>query len=176
MSIRSVKNNPHPRALLRAQTALRSAGEWLRVLQQSVAPRDPTAAAKDYRAYLNDRLRLLVGSSSGAFTADNAAAALRRFDQWDAQLSASERAPVSAHADFCPANVLVADDRIAVIDLAMSTDRVKTLDLAHMYFHLELLARRMPRGAALVAGLRWALRIAAEMRLRSTAAADRAAS
>jgi Phosphotransferase enzyme family len=148
---------PTPGAVRRAEMALRSVGEWLRRFQQQMPPRDPAAVHKDYRAYLDARLRQLAGTPGGAFTASDRRAALADFDALAARLSADDRQPAAAHADLCPANVLVTDDGVGVIDLAMSTDRLRTLDLAHMYFHVELMARRRPAPRRVVARLQRAL-------------------
>jgi len=140
-----------------AERALGRVGEWLREFQRRVPARDPAAARKDYRAYVDDRLQRLVAVRGWAFTEDDRASALEAFDAHVAGLAAVDWEPAPAHADLCPANVLVADDAIGVLDLAMSTDRVRTLDLAHLYFHVELLARRLPTPRRVVARLQRAL-------------------
>jgi hypothetical protein len=98
-----------------------------------------------------------VAGTFGLFTTEHRDAALQRFDRLSAQISAADLEPVAAHADFCPANVIVAERGIGVIDLAMTTDRVRTLDLAHMFFHIELLARRPPASATFVRRLQRSL-------------------
>jgi len=148
---------PMPGRVAHAERALGRVGEWLCEFQRRVPARDPTAAGKDYRAYLDDRLRRLVAVRGGVFTEEDRAAALAAFDGHAAALTTADWEPAAAHADLCPANVLVAGDTIGVLDLAMSTDRARTLDLAHMYFHIELLARRLPMAAGLVSRLQRAL-------------------
>jgi thiamine kinase-like enzyme len=124
-----------------ALTALNRAGEWVRRFQAGVPVRDPTFR-KDYREYMDIRLRALAASSRGGFNGDHRAAVLSVFETIERQVDAEELALVAIHADLCPANVVVRDAGITVIDLAMSSDGNKYVDLAHLAFHIKLRARR----------------------------------
>src|SRR5206468_11644897 len=57
------------------------------------------------------------------------------------------------HADLCPANVLVSDAGITVLDLAMSSDGNRYVDVAHLDFHVKLAARRWRLQSSLVRAL-----------------------
>ena len=141
----------------RAADALGRAGEWLRRFQDGVPLRDESAYTKDYRAYLDDRLRPLVAGGGEAFTKRHRTAALALFDRHAARLAPEAWWPRPAHGDFCPSNILVTDTAITVIDLAMSTDRARYLDVTHLHFHLALLARRLPLGGRMLGRLQHAL-------------------
>jgi tRNA A-37 threonylcarbamoyl transferase component Bud32 len=143
--------------LRRATDAVGRAGEWLRRFQDHVPIRDESAYSKDYRAYLEDRLRILVHGAGGAFTDRDRIAALNLFERHHASLAPEEWWPKPAHGDFCPANIFVTDAAVSVIDLAMSTDRARYLDLTHLYFHLSLVARRLLLGRRMRAELQQAL-------------------
>lgn len=144
-------------ACRRATDALARSGEWVRRFQELVPIRDESAYSKDYRLYLDDRLRILTAGASGLFTERHRAAVLARFDEHAAHLAPDDWWPRAAHGDFCPANILVTGTAVSVIDFAMSTDRVRYLDLTHLYFHLALLARRLPLGRRMLRAFHQAL-------------------
>jgi tRNA A-37 threonylcarbamoyl transferase component Bud32 len=127
-------------ALDAATTAMRRAGEWVRRFQEAVPVADPTFK-KDYRAYLDDRLRTLAATP--LFMDTERQRLLAFFDEMSSRIPAADWSPVAVHADFCPPNILVRDDGLTVLDLAMSTDRTKYLDVAHLYMHLALSKRRL---------------------------------
>jgi tRNA A-37 threonylcarbamoyl transferase component Bud32 len=141
----------------RACDALGRAGEWLRRFQEYVPILDQSAFSKDYRAYLDGRLRFLTCRTGEAFTERDRMAALALFDRHAAALSADEWWPQPAHGDFCPANILVTPTSVSVIDFAMSTDRARYLDLTHLHFHLALLGRRVLSGRKILDRLQHAL-------------------
>ena len=127
-------------------TALSRVGAWLRIFQAGVAANPSTQ--KDYRRYLAVRLRDLHRAGG----IDDAArdAALATFDRLAALVTPGDLAPVAAHADLCPPNILVARDRVTVLDLAMSVDRAKHMDVAFLYMHLAFAGRRLYLGDRLV--------------------------
>jgi hypothetical protein len=139
-----------------ALTALSRVGEWLRRFQAGVPVRDPTFR-KDYREYLDIRLRALAASGRGGFTGDHRVALLSVFETIVRQVDADDLALVPIHADLCPANVVVRDAGITVLDLAMSSDGNKYVDLAHLAFHIKLLGRWWRLGPALADRLECAL-------------------
>ena len=146
-----------------AMTALQRVGEWLRVFQSRI-PADPLQR-KDHRRYLERRLQALT--RLGAIAQDDSDRLLASFDDQWARISYEELNPVATHADLCPANILVARDRVTVIDLAASLDRAKYLDVAHLYMHLTLAGRRLHLGRGLTEQLRQTLLQSFEPGLRT---------
>jgi hypothetical protein len=144
------------RAIDAALLALGRVGEWIRRFQSLVPVRNP-AFRKDYREYLDIRLRALAASPRAGFTDDHRRALLTVFDAHARQLAASDLALVAIHADLCPANILVRDTGITVVDFAMSSDGNKFVDLSHLAFHIKLIARRWRLSAAIVRTLENAL-------------------
>jgi len=136
-----------------AFTALERVGEWLRVFQASI-PANP-AERKDYRRYLDRRLRALVRHA--AITERDREVVLAFFDAQWALVPDEQLNPVAVHADLCPANILVAPDCLTVIDLAASLDRARYLDVAHLYMHLAIAGERMHLGRALTSELQQTL-------------------
>ncbi len=139
-----------------AAAALHRVGEWVRGFQRGVPVRN-SAFRKDYREYLDIRLRALAASGRGGFTDDHRRACLAAFEAFARQINTTDLALVPIHADLCPANVLVRNTGITVLDLAMSSDGNKCVDLAHLAFHVRLLGQRWRLGAALVDRLERAL-------------------
>ena len=121
-------------------TALTRLGSWIRTFQARVPVEDPSLR-KDYRRYLAVRLRDL--HRAGGIGDRERDAALAAFDREAALLGPADLAPVPTHADLCPPNILVAADRVTVIDLAASVDRARHMDVAFVYMHLALAGRRL---------------------------------
>jgi Phosphotransferase enzyme family len=151
-----------------ALDALGRAGEWVRCFQSGVPVRNP-AFRKDYREYLDIRLRALAASGRGGFGEDHRDALLNVFELAAAQLQPDDLALVAIHADFCPANVLVRDTGITVLDLAMSSDGNRYVDLAHLAFHVRLLGQRWRLASGLVDRLERALLRGYDPELRADA-------
>jgi hypothetical protein len=139
-----------------AALALNRVGEWVRGFQSRVPVRDP-AFRKDYREYLDIRLRALAASGRGGFGDHHRRAFLTAFEASARQIGSDDLALVPIHADLCPANVLVRNTGITVLDLAMSSDGNHCVDIAHLAFHVRLIGQRWRLGAALVDCLERAL-------------------
>jgi Phosphotransferase enzyme family len=146
--------------------ALERVGGWIRRFQAGVPVRNP-AFRKNYREYLDIRLRALAALRRGGFTEDHRRALLTFFDRHEQRLAADDLALVAIHADLCPANVLVRDTGVTVLDFAMSSDGNKFVDLAHVDFHVKLLARRWRLPPAVVRKLENALLQGFDPALRS---------
>ena len=130
-----------------AIVALKRLGRWLRIFQSQVAVDDP-AFRKDYRRYLALRLRDL--HRAGGIADPERDAAMAAYDRDAALVAPGDLVPVAAHADLCPPNILVAPDRVTVLDLAASVDRAKHMDVAFVYLHIALAGRRLLLGQSLV--------------------------
>jgi hypothetical protein len=138
-----------------AERALAQVGGWLREFQAGV-PVIKTRV-RDYRRYLDIRLQALVRAEHPGFGEADRAAALALFDAASAHLGPDDLALVPIHGDLCPSNILVRDNAVTVLDLAMSTDGTRCHDLAHLFLHAELAGRHLRLGQSVVDGLTRAL-------------------
>jgi hypothetical protein len=143
-------------AVRRTESALACVGRWLRAFQAGVPVRNP-AFSKDYREYLDIRLRRLVDLLPGSFTEVERRAFLNVFDANAMRLAPDDLRVVAIHSDFCPANIFVSDGRIAVLDFAKSADGNQFMDLAHLDLHLRQMAHRWRLGTAVAHRLETAL-------------------
>jgi hypothetical protein len=132
----------------RISRALAQVGEWVKRFQVGVPVRDPLFQ-KDYARYLDDRLKMLVAARAGGFSERHRAAVLSMFEAHVARSRPGDLAQVAVHADLCPSNILVRDEGVTVLDLAMSTDRTKYLDVTHLHVHLMRAERRLRLGRKL---------------------------
>lgn len=135
--------------------ALRQAARWLRAFQAGVPV--VKTRMRDYRNYLDIRLRELVGLRRPGFGEAERAAALSFFDIHHPRLTPADRALVPIHGDLCPTNILVRDQGVTVLDLGMSGDGTRYQDLAHLCFHVELSGYRLSLGSNVVERLKRAL-------------------
>jgi hypothetical protein len=141
-----------PAARDKVQQALAHVASWLRNFQAAVPPNK--ARTRDQRKYLDIRLLELVDLHRPGFGEAERAAVLECFDAHLARLAPADLAPVASHGDLCPSNILVHDNGVTVLDLAMSTDGTRYQDLSHLSFHVELAGRRFLFGSTLVDRLR----------------------
>jgi hypothetical protein len=116
-----------------------SVGAWIRVYQQVIAQSGEIALA-ERREYLDERLKLIEGRVLSARDRDDL---LRRFDRLAHAIGTATVPAVAIHADLSPFNVIVGDDgRMSVLDFTMAKAGTAVHDLAHIYFHLGLMAAR----------------------------------
>ena len=114
-------------------------GRWIRAYQR-IGTVDATIQLAERRKYLDDRLRLLEGR---VLTSEERAATLARFDALASDIGVAGVPAVPIHADLTPMNIIVDDDgRVAVLDFTMVKKGTALHDLSHVYFHIELIARR----------------------------------
>jgi thiamine kinase-like enzyme len=136
----------------RVQQALAHVATWVRNFQSAVPPNKPRT--RDQRKYIDIRLLELVDLRRPGFGEAERAAVLECFDGQLARLTSADLAPVASHGDLCPSNILVHDNGVTVLDLAMSTDGTRYQDLSHLTLHVELAGRRFFFGSSLVDRLR----------------------
>jgi hypothetical protein len=150
-----------------AERALAQVGGWLREFQAGVPVIN--TRVRDHRHYLDVRLQELARGRRQGFGEAQRAAALASFDAEHARLKPGDLAPVPIHGDLCPSNILVRDNAITVLDLAMSGDGTRCHDLAHLFLHVELAGRHLRLSQSLVNGLTHALLSGFEPSLHSGA-------
>jgi aminoglycoside phosphotransferase (APT) family kinase protein len=137
------------------ERALGQVAEWLRNFQAGVPVVKTTG--RDHRRYLDVRLQELAARQRRAFGEAERAEALAFFDTQSASLKPDDLTVVPVHGDLCPPNILVREDGVTVLDLAMSGDGTRYQDLTHLYFHLERAGRRLHFGRRIMGRLKTAL-------------------
>ena len=113
-------------------------GSWIRTFQAAM-PQAGRISLDDVRCYLDERLKAIVGSPASGFSELDRRSVLRYFDETAATVERDELREATTHADFCPANVLVHERDVAVIDFDRATSGCRYLDVARMFTQLEFL-------------------------------------
>jgi Ser/Thr protein kinase RdoA (MazF antagonist) len=114
-------------------------GRWIRAYQGTGGVQG-SVELSERRRYLDDRLRLMEGR---VVSAAERAATLARFDALAEQIGVPSVPAMPIHADLTPTNIIVDDrGRVAVLDFTMAKTGTTLHDLAHVFFHLELMAQR----------------------------------
>jgi hypothetical protein len=126
---------PSEETLGRLDVILSRTGQWLRAFQSM--PMQPGATSEGLADYIDVRLRRLVNLPAAKVTADDRSAILEHVNRLDASVRNDCR--VAVHADFAPGNVLVAGDRVVVLDFAMAATGDPLLDIARLYMQVDLL-------------------------------------
>jgi Ser/Thr protein kinase RdoA (MazF antagonist) len=135
----------------RIERALAQTGDWLQRFQRNVPPN--AAAPRDLREYVDVRLRRLSAGGFAGFTHRHRAVILSALDSLLAAAAAGDLRMRAMHGDLCPSNILVHDDGVTVLDLAMSSDGPRFHDLAHLYMHVGLCGRHLRLGTRVTARL-----------------------
>ena len=132
----------------------RRVGRWVHLYQQTGEP-GKALEVRECREYLDTRLRFLV---SRVISPGERRAALDEFDRFAAELDTRTLDRVPIHADLTPTNIIVGDrGRVTVLDFTMAQTGTLHHDLSHVYFHIELMARRHPRRRDLLRALQQAV-------------------
>ena len=132
-------------------------GAWVRRYQATVTGTSAVNMVDidERRHYLAERLDTLEGR---VLTPADRVATLARFDSLRRDIGVSAVPAVPIHADLTPLNIIVdASGRPAVLDFTMAKTGTIFHDLSHVSFHLELLAARHRRQAALMRHVQRAL-------------------
>ena len=91
----------------------------------------------DTRTYLDVRLRRLTQLSRAKFHEDDRRRVLAYFDRRAADVSIEDLVDVPVHGDITPSNIVIAPDRVTVLDFAMTGRGSKYLDIARLHTQLE---------------------------------------
>jgi hypothetical protein len=140
------------------EKTLANVGRWLRIFQESLSPEEPVEIDPGViRTYLDARLVKLTTLARASFGQAERSAVLARFDRYMADLPPSELRRVAAHGDMTPSNVLVAGDRITVLDFAKADHDGRYLDVARLYTQLEFFTAKPQYRKKVLARLQQAL-------------------
>jgi hypothetical protein len=145
---------PSSETLCALESTMTRVGAWVRAFQQveTGSGQVPVAALRDY---VDIRLSRLT--SHGVMRPRDRTRLLGHLDALGRKIEASELREVIAHADLAPGNILVAGDRIVVLDFAM-TNRATTLhDISRLFVQLDLLKAKPQFRASVVRRLQTAL-------------------
>lgn len=134
-------------------------GQWVRAFQQAM-PSAEALSFDDLREYTDLRLARLAAHPEAAFTHRDRTGVLAALERDFSRVSAGDAQAVTTHSDFALGNVLVADERVIVLDFAMAASGAKYDDLAHLWMQIGLLRLKptfhagavQSAGAALLAG------------------------
>ena len=114
-------------------------GEWMQQFQRVTSADTSSLSLSEMRAYIDDRLRLLVDIPKAAFSADDRRRLLNAFDAIAERVEADAIPSVLAHADFALGNVLVDGGDIVVLDFAAPARGARYHDVSHLFMQLDLL-------------------------------------
>jgi hypothetical protein len=114
-------------------------GRWIRAYQ-SIEPAGEVETIAGLRAYVDHRLTRLVEHPGARFGQPDREQVLDHIDRLGEQVDVSELRLVPIHADLAPANILVSDGRIVVLDFAMAKHGTWVHDLTRLVLQVELLS------------------------------------
>jgi Ser/Thr protein kinase RdoA (MazF antagonist) len=117
---------------------LSRAGRWIAAFQR-VAP-DASPSHLDVaaiREYIDVRLRKLRTVKRSRFGEEERQAILRHFDARATEIPRNDLIEVPVHGDVTPSNIIVAPERLTVLDFAMTSRGSRFLDIARLYTQLE---------------------------------------
>ena len=131
-------------------TAVRQAGEWLRIFQSLGAETENSA---DPEQYLQRATRTALDGLESHLSPSKVSRYRRHFDRLQSQLEPNRLDLVARHGDFWPGNVFVDTGHVEVIDFEGLNAGLAYEDVADFVAHLELLFAYpfvRPRGRELV--------------------------
>jgi hypothetical protein len=135
------------------RTIAANVGRWVRAYQ-AAEPVGGVVEMREQRLYVDRRLQQLEGR---VFAPEARRLLLEQFDALARAVAPSVPA-VRIHADLTPANVIAGESgRVTILDFTMAKAGTAHHDLAHVYFHLELMAARRPKRRRLFRALQTAL-------------------
>ena len=115
---------------------LANVGRWVRALQ-SIDRSNSRVALADLRSYVDIRLERLV--THGVFSASQREQILAHLDVLGELVPSAELTDVLIHADLAMGNIIVAGNRIVVLDLAMVQRGSSLHDVSRLFLQLDLL-------------------------------------
>ncbi len=120
-------------AIARATDALRRAGGWVRLFQETDSMAGPDAVRPLLARAASD-LELCIERRA---LPHHARACLRRLEAMASAIPTSARQPVATHGDFWPGNILVGDD-LFVVDFEAVDSGPRYQDAGYFLIHLQL--------------------------------------
>ncbi len=138
----------------RLAAAHAAVGLWLARFQ-GFKPGDRYVTADSLCEYVDVRLRKLVDHR--VMTPDQRLGLLEHLQHLGALVPQADLREVAVHADLAPANILVSDSRIVVLDFAMAGRATALHDISRLYMQLGLLRAKPQFRRAVIVALQEAL-------------------
>ena len=138
----------------RLMAALSTVGEWIRAFQR-LDPAGGVIEECELREYVDVRLKRLV--QRGIYSGTRREAILAYLAGLGATMSHGDLARVLVHADMAPGNILIATDRVTVLDLAMVQRGAPLHDITRLYLQLDVLRAKPQFRPRVVAAIQRAL-------------------
>lgn len=127
---------PHARRVDALVQALETVGRWLKCFQ-GFQPSDHLVSVESLRDYVDIRLKRLVDRH--AMTASQREQILAHLLRLGGLVKPGDLREVAVHADLAPANILVSDHGVVVLDFAMTGRGTMMQDMSRLHMQLELL-------------------------------------
>ena len=125
--------------------ACRKAGQWLLKFQAiTESPSEDLLNLDELRDYIDLRLTHLIQIRHPGVDAEWRRGVLKFLDRVAPDITQQDRVLAGVHGDFSLGNVLVSDERLAVIDFERHSQGSVIYDLTHLHHHLYHL-RSNPR-------------------------------
>jgi hypothetical protein len=115
---------------------LEMVGRWLKAFQAG-EQEEGRIALSDVQEYVDVRLRRLVDHQ--VITPSRREGILAHLRDLQAEISISDLREVAVHNDLAPANVLVAADRVLVLDFAMASRGSHLHDISRLHMQMDIL-------------------------------------
>jgi hypothetical protein len=137
---------PRQRVQDHLTSTLRQAGEWVRAVQAAL-PQDREVRPETVCAYFERRLNDLEANGRVRLTRAGRLAIERHRDRLlDRALVEQGPRPgfpaVWIHADFCPENVIVRDERMTVLDFTMAKAGTVYHDVSHLHLWIDCMTAK----------------------------------
>lgn len=155
MAARQARGIPSEARLLQLETACRSAGRWLRVLQATTHIEGRQFALNEMVDYVDVRLNRISELGPSGLAAEWRAAVRGVFT--NARLASDDLRLAAIHGDFSLSNIMYGNDRVVAIDLTRFGIGSVYYDVSRLYHQLGLLLHKPWFRPATVARLRHAL-------------------
>jgi len=123
----------------RMEQVCRRCGLFLKRFQDVNLQDDDTPfSLKEMRAYIDRRLQNIVHRGQIAFDESSRTRLLKLIDRLSERVDTKELRVAQIHGDFTPANIMLSDGRVVVLDFAMSSYGNVLHDVAHFHHQLHL--------------------------------------
>ena len=129
-------------------------GRWLRAFQ-SIDGAAGRISLGDLRGYVDLRLKRLV--EHGVMTEVDRLRVLQHLETLGAAMRPMDFTDAIVHADLAPANILVSERRVVVLDFAMTNRGSYLHDISRLFLQLELLRAKPKFRGSLIRSLELAL-------------------
>lgn len=130
---------PRPDTLARLTATVKTAGRWVRMFHEIDNTRTGLVSLDAIQSYVDARLARLVANPRARFGEAERASVLEHIARLYAAADSGDLAEVPIHADLAPANMLVSNGRVVVLDFAMCSRGSLFHDLSRLFLQLDLI-------------------------------------